>query len=61
MARKPYSPRRGRPEAAPACEASPALARILDDMQSPDAATRAGAVRELCPCPECRRARGEPG
>jgi hypothetical protein len=50
MARKPYAARRGKANADPTPEPSPALARILNDLQSPDAATRAQAVRSLCPC-----------
>ena len=50
MARKPYLARRGRTDAEPMPEPSPALARILNDLQSPDPATRAQAVRSLCPC-----------
>src|SRR5438067_1547098 len=50
MARKPYSKRRGAPPAETLPAPSPALARILGDLQSPDPATRAQAVRSLCPC-----------
>jgi hypothetical protein len=54
MARKPYTSRRRAPAAAPAtapaAEPSPELARILGDLQSPNPATRAQAVRALCPC-----------
>lgn len=31
-------------------EPSPVLKQILCDLESPDPATRAGAVRQLCPC-----------
>jgi hypothetical protein len=50
MARKPYAKRRGAPAVEPLPEPSPALACILGDLQSPDPATRAQAVRSLCPC-----------
>src|SRR5207248_5334620 len=50
MARKPYSKRRGALPAEPLPEPSPGLARILGDLQSRDPATRAQAVRSLCPC-----------
>jgi hypothetical protein len=37
-------------QAGPAAEPSPELARILCELESPDPATRASAVRQLCPC-----------
>ena len=50
MARKPYLNHRRAPVEESPSEPSPALARILEELQSPDAATRAQAVRSLCPC-----------
>jgi hypothetical protein len=46
MARKRYP--QSDPE--PAAEPSPALQHILGELESPDPAVRAGAVRQLCPC-----------
>ena len=46
MAKKRYP----QPHASPALEPPPALGQILCDLRSEDAATRAGAVRQLCPC-----------
>ena len=46
MAKKRFA----RPQADPAQEPSPVLKQILCDLRSEDAATRAGAVRQLCPC-----------
>jgi hypothetical protein len=37
-------------QAGSAAEPSPDLARILCELESPDPATRASAVRQLCPC-----------
>jgi hypothetical protein len=42
--------RRPRGPAEPAPEPSAELQRILDELASPDAQTRADAVRQLCPC-----------
>ena len=39
-----------RAQAGPAKEPSPALKQILYDLESPDPAVRAGAVRQFCPC-----------
>jgi hypothetical protein len=38
------------PPGGPAVRQSAELQRLLCDMQSPDAGTRAAAVRSLCPC-----------
>src|SRR5437879_11301445 len=38
------------PPGGPAVKQSAALQQILCELQSPDAGTRAAAVRELCPC-----------
>jgi hypothetical protein len=46
MARKRYA----QPHARPDTEPPPQLARILCELKSPDARTRADAVRALCPC-----------
>jgi hypothetical protein len=42
--------RRPQPHPQPEPAPSPELERILCDLESPDEHTRAGAVRELCPC-----------
>jgi hypothetical protein len=47
MSRKPYLKPHTAPEKA---SPSPELERILCDLKSPDAQTRANAVRSLCPC-----------
>jgi hypothetical protein len=46
MAKKRFA----RPQADPVQELSPVLKEILSDLESPDAAVRACAVRQLCPC-----------
>lgn len=46
MTKKRYA----QPRATPAGEPMPMLKQILCDLESPDPATRAGAVRQLCPC-----------
>jgi hypothetical protein len=46
MSRKRYPQPHPRPDAEPA----PELERVLCDLKSPDAKTRADAVRALCPC-----------
>jgi hypothetical protein len=38
------------PHTSPDVEPPPALERIFWDLESPDPAVRAGAVRQLCPC-----------
>ena len=46
MARKQFP----QPPGGAAVRQSAALQQILCELQSPDAGTRAAAVRELCPC-----------
>jgi hypothetical protein len=46
MAKKPFS----QPPGGPTVKQSAILQQILCALESPDAGTRAAAVRELCPC-----------